>query len=332
MTVQHSTQTNAKPGAAAVPTAATERQPLAFSQVTALPMSFFINPDHSVSLYRAQMERKDVVLRVLKDSATEAEKQQFLGFASFVSGVGPHPFIPALLGVMSVQPPLMMVMEELQHRDLLSFLWKCRQDNSEWDITEKRIYTMARQVASALDYLHTQSIIHRNVAARSLLVGGDMSVKLWGLGSAFRRRTQIHSTGTLEAIELRKWQAPEVLARTGANTSSDVWSFGILLYEMVTLGDPPFAELMPTELLQFLQRGKFLKKPATCSNALYSLMKSCCHYSPQQRISLQELIRKLESGERTANGNTVLRVPEPLDTGRYLREAGYGEACNYAVF
>lgn len=332
MTVQHSTQTNAKPSAAAAPRVATERQHRAFSQVTTLPVSFFIKPDDSVTLYRAQMERKDVVLRVLKDSATEAEKHQFLGFASFVSGLGPHPFIPALLGVVSVEPPLMMVVEELQHRDLLSFLWKCRQDNSECDMTEKRIYTMARQVASALDYLHTQSVSHRNVGARSVLVGGDMTVKLWGLGSAYRGRPQIHSTGTLEVIELRKWQAPEVLARTGANTSSDIWSFGILLYEMVTLGDPPFAELMATELLQYLQRGKFMKRPATCSNALYSLMKSCCHYSPQQRISLKELIRKLESGERTAKGNTVLQVPEPLDTGRYLREAGYGEAYNYAVF
>lgn len=60
------------------------------------------------------------------DSATQSEKQEFLGFASFLSGLGPHPFIPALLGVVSVQPPLMMVTEELQHRDLLGFLWRCR--------------------------------------------------------------------------------------------------------------------------------------------------------------------------------------------------------------
>lgn len=61
------------------------------------------------------------------ETATGSEKQHFLGFASFVSGLGPHPFIPALLGVVSVQPPLMLVVEELQHRDLLGFLWRCRQ-------------------------------------------------------------------------------------------------------------------------------------------------------------------------------------------------------------
>uniref|UniRef100_A0A3B4AP29 Protein kinase domain-containing protein n=1 Tax=Periophthalmus magnuspinnatus TaxID=409849 RepID=A0A3B4AP29_9GOBI len=263
----------------------------------------------------------------------EADKHQFMGFTSFLSGLGPHPFIPALLGVVTVQPPFMMVTEELHHRDLLSFLWKCRQDNAEpgCDMTEKRVYTMARQVASALDYLHSQQCVHGNVAARSVLVGRDLTVKLWGLGSAYRR-SERGAGEAEEAMELRKWQAPEVLARNGVTKNSDVWSLGILLYEMITLGDPPFPQLLATELLQYLQRGKFMKKPASCSNALYSLIKSCCQWSPQQRVSVPELIRKLESGERTANGSTVLRVPEPLDVEKYLREAGYGEAYNYAVF
>lgn len=338
MTVQHA-QTNAKPNVAAVPRQTTERQHRAFSQIMALHQTFFIKPDDSVSLYRAQMDRKHVVLRVLKDSSSAAEQQQFVGFARFLSGLGPHPFIPTLLGVVTVQPPLMIAIEELQNRDLLNFLWKCRQNNSEpgCDMTEKRIYIMAQQVASALDYLHSQQCVHGNVAARSVLVGRDLTVKLWGLGSAYRRARTLSSgaVGTLgssDIMELRKWQAPEVLARTGISKSSDVWSFGILLYEMVTLGDPPFPQLMATELLQYLQRGKFLRKPATCSNTLFSMIKWCCQWSPQQRASVPELIRKLQSVERTAEGSTVLRVPEPLEIGQYLREAGYGEAYNYAAF
>lgn len=63
----------------------------------------------------------------------------------------------------------------------------------------------------------------------------------------------------------------------------------------------------------------------------YSIIKSCCHWNPQQRLSMSELIRKLQAGEKSANGRTVLRVPEPLDIGKYMREAGYGEAYNYAV-
>lgn len=61
------------------------------------------------------------------ENANNSEKQDFLGFASFLSNMGPHPFIPALLGVVSVQSPFVLVVEELKHRDLLGFLWRCRQ-------------------------------------------------------------------------------------------------------------------------------------------------------------------------------------------------------------
>ncbi|XP_031732368.1 tyrosine-protein kinase STYK1 [Anarrhichthys ocellatus] len=334
MSVQQVQQT-VVPTLAAVPHVSTERLHGAFSQVTALPLSFSMKPDDSVSHYRGRMDNRDVVLRLLKERANSSEKQHFLGFASFVSGLGPHPFLPELLGVVSVQSPLMMVVEELQHRDLLGYLWRCRQDNSSLesscDMTEKRIFTMAGQVASALAYLHTQGCIHGNVGARSVLVGGDLTAKLWGLGSAYRRTTRAASPGEVEDKETRKWQAPEVLSRGGIIQSSDVWSFGLLLYEMVTLGDPPFAEISSTELLQHLQRGKHLKRPSGCSTSLYSIIRACCQWRPQQRVSMSELIRTLQEAERSANGSKVLRVSGPLDIEKYMKEAEYGELYNYAV-
>uniref|UniRef100_A0A3P8RU25 Serine/threonine/tyrosine kinase 1a n=2 Tax=Amphiprion percula TaxID=161767 RepID=A0A3P8RU25_AMPPE len=334
MSVQH-VQQNLRPPLAAAPQMSTGRHHGGFSQVSALPLTFAVQTNDTVSLYRARMDNRNVVLRVLKETSNNIEKQNFLGFASFVSGLGPHPFIPVLMGVVSVQSPVVMVVEELQHRDLLGFLWRCRQDNPGLEplceMTQKRIFTMAGQVASALEYLHTQRCIHGNIGARSVLVGGDLTAKLWGLGPVYRRRTQAGSPGELEDMEMRKWQAPEVLARRILSQSSDVWSFGILLYEMVTLGDPPFAQIMATELLQHLQRGKHLKRPATCSTSLYSIIRCCCHLNPQQRLSMSELIRKLQVEEQSANGRTALRVPEPMSFEKYLREAGYGEAYNYAV-
>ncbi|XP_068432443.1 tyrosine-protein kinase STYK1-like [Clinocottus analis] len=338
MSVQEVQQT-VVPTLATVPQVSTERQRGAFSQVTAMPQAFSIKPDDTTSLFRARMDGRDVVLRVLKERANSSERQHFLGFASFVSGLGPHPFLPELLGVVSVQPPPMMVVEELQHRDLLGFLWRCRQDNagaeSSCDITEKRIFSMGEQVASALEYLHTQRCVHGNVGAHSILVGGDLTAKLWGLGSAYRRTTRDAAAAALpgegEDREKRKWQAPEVLSGRGVSQSSDVWSFGILLYEMVTLGDPPFAKISETELLQHLQRGKHLKRPASCSNSLYSVIRACCHWRLEQRLSTSELIRTLHEGEKSANGSTALRASEPLDIEKYLKEAGYSETHNYAV-
>ncbi|KAL0962401.1 hypothetical protein UPYG_G00339570 [Umbra pygmaea] len=319
---------------AAVPGPPRERQHNAFNLVTPLPLSFSVRADDSVALYRARMDNRDVILRTLKETNDAKDRQFFLGFASFLSELGPHPFLPGLMGVVTVRTPLIMVVEELENRDLLGFLWRCRQDvgsEDPCDITEKHIFAMGTQVASALEYLHSNSCIHGNVCARSVLVGRDMTAKLWGLGPAYRRKTQAGTPGELENIEMRKWQAPEVLARKNVSQSSDVWSFGILLFEMVTLGDPPFPKVMSCELLQHLQRGKTLKKPPNCSNSLYSMIKSCGEFAPHERPALAELIRKLQSGEKSANNNIVLQVPEPLDIEKYMREAGYGEAYNYAV-
>lgn len=319
----------------AVPLLTTERQQSSFQLITPLPLSFAVKPNNNVSLYRASMDRRPVVLRVLSETANARERQSFLGFARFLSELGPHPCLPALLGVVTVSSPLITVIEDLENRDLLAFLWRCRQDHQTvglpCDLTEKRIFTMGGQVASALEYLHSKKCIHGNVGARSVLVGRDLSVKLWGLGPAFRMSTETGTAEEVEEMELRKWQAPEVLARRPGSYSSDIWSFGILLFEMVTLGDPPFPRIMASELLQYLQRGKTLRRPPNCSNSLYSIMKDCCQWRPQERLSLTEVISKLKSGERNANDTVVLRVPEALDIGTYMREAGYGESFNYAV-
>ncbi|XP_018948757.2 tyrosine-protein kinase STYK1-like, partial [Cyprinus carpio] len=189
------------------------------------------------------------------ESASARERQSFLGFAHFLSELGPHPSLPKLLGVVTVQTPLMIALEELEHRDLLSFLWRCRQDHTgqeaPCDMTEKRIFTMGTQIGSALEYLHSKNYITGNVKARSVLVGRDLSVKLWGLGPAYRRKTSTASTEYVEDMEMRKWQAPEALARQPLQQSSDIWSFGILLYEMVTLGEPPFPNIIASELLNY---------------------------------------------------------------------------------
>ncbi|XP_068602974.1 tyrosine-protein kinase STYK1-like [Brachionichthys hirsutus] len=324
-------QRNATATPAAVPQVSTGGQHGAFSRVTPLSPTLSMKHGNTVRLYRAHMDSRGVVLRVLSETADGSEKQHFLGFASFLSGLGPHPFLPVLLGVVSVQSPVAMAVEELQHGDLLGFLWRCRKEDPPCDLTEKRIFIMAGQVASALEYLHTQSCIHGNVGARSVLVGGDLTAKLWGLGSAYRSRSQVHAPGGGEVMELRKWQAPEVLSRGAVSHRSDVWSFGILLYEMITLGEPPFAHLMATGVLQHLQRGKHLTRPASCSSTLFAIIESCCGWNANRRPSLPDLIRTLQAAETSASASAVLRAPGPVDIETYLREAGYGEAYNYAV-
>ncbi|KAJ3598020.1 hypothetical protein NHX12_001534 [Muraenolepis orangiensis] len=309
-----------------------QRLPETFNLVTALPTTFSLRSDTAVSLYRARMENRNVVLRVLNDSANADERHGFLGFASFLSQLGPHPFLPELLGVVSLRAPLVTVVEELENRDLLGLLWRCRQpENADppCEMNERRIFTMAKQVASALEYLHGKDLLHGNIRARSVLVSREYTAKLWGLEGVYTRKNQ--EANQKDDPGMKKWQAPELLARKPASQSSDVWSFGILLYEMATLGEAPFSEIPVKELLQFHQRGKTLKKPPNCSNTLHSMIKSCCQWKEQERPSLADISRKLQSSEKSA-GDKALRASDPVNIERYLQEAGYGEANSYTIF
>ncbi|XP_026226382.1 tyrosine-protein kinase STYK1b [Anabas testudineus] len=308
-----------------------QRLPESFNQVTALSSAFSLRSEPSVSLYRARMENRNVVLRVLKDSADATERHNFLSFASFLAQLGPHPFLPELLGVVSLRAPLVTVVEELENRDLLGVLWRCRQDNvdSPCEMTERRIFTMAKQVASALEFLHSKDLIHGNIRARSVLISKDFTAKLWGLHGVYTRKNK--AATQKDDSSMKKWQAPEVLVKKTATQSSDVWSFGILLYEMATLGEAPFAEISANELLQFHQRGKSLKKPSNCSNMLYSIIKGCCQWKDQDRPTLAEVSRKLASGEKSAS-DKVLKVSGTVNIEQYLQEAGYGENNSYTVF
>ncbi|KAJ8289907.1 hypothetical protein GJAV_G00006630 [Gymnothorax javanicus] len=190
----HANFNNSQPPSAMPAELPEQRMPESFKMISPLPLTFSMRAGDAVSLYRARMGHRDVILRILKDSASATEKQSFLGFASFLNGLGAHPFLPAILGVVSLRAPLILVVEELENRDLLGFLWKCRQDHvgneTPCDITEKRIFTMSNQVASALEYLHKRNILHGNIGARSVLVSRELTAKLWGLGNAYARKTQ----------------------------------------------------------------------------------------------------------------------------------------------
>lgn len=308
-----------------------QRLPESFNLVTPLTVAFSLRSDSSVSLYRARMENRNVVLRVLNDSADATERHSFLGFASFLAQLGPHPFLPELLGVVSLRAPLVTVVEELENRDLLSCLWRCRQVNVDppCEMTERRIFTMASHVASALEFLHSKDLLHGNICARSVLVTKDFTAKLWGLHGVYTRKNQ--GATQKDDPSRKKWQAPELLAKRPAGQSSDIWSFGVLLYEMATLGEAPFAEIPVTELLQFHQRGKSLKKPSNCSNTLYTVIKGCCQWKDQDRPSLAEVSRKLSSGEKSAS-DKVLKALGTVNIEQYLQEAGYGETNSYTVF
>nr|XP_025851007.1 tyrosine-protein kinase STYK1 isoform X2 [Vulpes vulpes] len=283
------------------------------------------------AIYRTKMHSgdtdkpKSVILKALKEPAGLHEVQDFLGRIQFYQYLGKHKNLVQLEGCCTERLPLYMVLEDVAQGDLLSFLWTCRRDvmtmNSLlYDLTEKQVYHIGSQVLLALEFLQDKHLFHGDVAARNILIQSDLTAKLCGLGLAY----EVHARGAIPATHMvpLKWLAPERLLLRPAGIRGDVWSFGILLYEMVTLGAPPYPEVPPTSILQHLQRRKIMKKPSSCTHTMYSLMKSCWRWSEESRPSLQELHSRLETAAQTADDKAVLQVPELVVPELYAAVAG----------
>ncbi|XP_075617902.1 tyrosine-protein kinase STYK1 [Balearica regulorum gibbericeps] len=283
------------------------------------------------SIYRAQLaignlgKTKTVVLKALQDLASPQEVKDFLGRIKFHQNLGRHKNLVELVGCCVDQLPLYMIMEDVSLGDLLTFLWTCRKDvmtmdGIPYDLTERQVYEVGQQVAAALAYLEQKKLFHGDIAARNVLLHHNFTAKLCGLGLAYETHT--YGANSVTQIVPAKWQAPERLLKKPPSIKADIWSFGILLYEMITLGAPPYPEVPPSEMLSHLQRQNIMKQPSSCQQAMYGIMKSCWQWNATNRPSPAALIRSLQTAVKTSNDHAVLQVPELVVPELYANVAG----------
>ncbi|NXW58759.1 STYK1 kinase, partial [Eurystomus gularis] len=290
-----------------------------------------IKHGHYGSIYRAQLETgnpgktKTVVLKALQDLASPQEVKDFLGRIKFHQDLCHHENLVELVGCCVDQFPLYMIMEDVSLGDLLTFLWTCRKDvmtidGVPYDLTERQVYEVGQQVAAALAYLEQKKLFHGDIAARNVLLHHNFAAKLCGLGLAYEAHT--YGANSVTQIVPVKWQAPEQLLKKPRSIKADIWSFGILLYEMITLGAPPYPEVPPSDILSYLQRQNIMKQPSSCQQAMYSIMKSCWQWNATNRPSPADLIRALQTAIKTSNDHAVLQVPELVVPELYANVAG----------
>ncbi|XP_053306232.1 tyrosine-protein kinase STYK1 isoform X2 [Spea bombifrons] len=270
-------------------------------------------------------QERDIVIKQLRDSAGPSSTRDFLQRSAFQAWLGRHPHFVELVGCCTVEKPFCMLLENIEPGCLLNFLWDCRRDVLSmdgilYDITECQVYIIALQILSALEFLHKRNLLHGDVAARNVLIHRNFTAKLAGLGSACTM--QLSGSFPSRSPAPLKWMAPERLLQLPLSGKSDVWSFGIFLYEMISLGAPPYPEVPPSSILQHLQRGNIMQRPSTCKPSMYTIMKSCWSWRHSERISLSELQTRLEVGKRNSNDKTVLQVPELVVPELYAGVAG----------
>ncbi|XP_017781118.1 PREDICTED: tyrosine kinase receptor Cad96Ca [Nicrophorus vespilloides] len=242
-----------------------------------------------------------VAVKTLKENATEKERSDLVSELQVMKMLEPHPNVVRLLGACTDKDPIFVVMEFVSKGKLQSYLRNSRAERyynnmhgQSKSLTSRDLTSFAYQVAKGMEFLSTKGIIHRDLAARNVLINDEHTCKVADFGFA---RDVIDSHVYERKSEGRlpiRWMAPESLYDNIFSTKSDVWSFGVLIWEIVTLGSTPYPGLSAAEVMRKVRDGHRLDKPEHCRRELYNIMYYCWDKDPKQRPTFAECIELLE--------------------------------------
>uniref|UniRef100_A0A8C7E799 Tyrosine-protein kinase n=1 Tax=Naja naja TaxID=35670 RepID=A0A8C7E799_NAJNA len=199
-----------------------------------------------------------------------------------------HPKLVQLYGVCTQQRPIYIVTEFMEHGCLLNYL---RQRRGHF--TKDNLMTMCQDVSEGMEYLERNSFIHRDLAARNCLVNESGVVKVSDFGMT-RYVLDDQYTSSSGAKFPVKWCPPEVFNYSRFSSKSDVWSFGVLMWEVFTEGKMPFETNTNYEVVTMITQGHRLFRPKLASKKVYDLMVMCWHEKPEGRPTFQDLLHRIE--------------------------------------
>ncbi|XP_012724644.2 tyrosine-protein kinase ABL1 isoform X1 [Fundulus heteroclitus] len=228
-----------------------------------------------------------VAVKTLKEDTMEVE--EFLKEAAVMKEIK-HPNLVQLLGVCTREPPFYIITEFMTHGNLLDYLRDCNKE----EVNAVVLLYMATQISSAMEYLEKKNFIHRDLAARNCLVGENHLVKVadFGLSRLMTGDTYTAHAGAKFPI---KWTAPESLAYNTFSIKSDVWAFGVLLWEIATYGMSPYPGIDLSQVYELLQRDYRMERPEGCPEKVYELMRACWRWTPSERPSFAETHQAFET-------------------------------------
>ncbi|XP_078587238.1 fibroblast growth factor receptor 2-like isoform X6 [Branchiostoma floridae x Branchiostoma japonicum] len=264
-----------------------------------------------------------VAVKMLKEDATERELADLVSEMETMKRIGKHKNIINLLGCCTQDGPLFVIVEYAEHGNLRDFLRSRRPPSMDYykmavecdkPLTHKDLVSFAYQIGRGMEFLHSKKCIHRDLAARNVLVADGNVMKIADFGLARDIHNMDYYKKTTNGRLPVKWMPPEALFDRVYTTQSDVWAFGVLLWEIMTLGGGPYPGIPVEELFKLLKEGHRMERPQNCSAEMYELMRWCWQANPNTRPNFNILVENLDRMLTLSANEDYLDLEAPLDS------------------
>uniref|UniRef100_A0A6Q2XNP1 receptor protein-tyrosine kinase n=1 Tax=Esox lucius TaxID=8010 RepID=A0A6Q2XNP1_ESOLU len=241
-----------------------------------------------------------VAIKTLKPGYSEKQRQDFLSEAS-IMGQFSHQNIIRLEGVVTKFKHAMIVTEYMENGALDKYL-----KDHDGELPSFQLVGMMRGIAAGMKYLSDMSYVHRDLAARNILVNHILECKVSDFGLSRVLEDDPEGTYTTSGGKIPiRWTAPEAIAYRKFTSASDVWSFGIVMWEVMAFGERPYWDMSNCEVMKAINEAFRLPAPMDCPSAVYQLMLQCWLQDRSKRPKFTDIVSLLDK---------LLRSPESLKT------------------